>query len=166
MFYVQKSLQVLSFISTWPLRRRCQLTVNQSRKKCLLCRAAGFSVMLLLLFRFVHWQTTAQCFYHESSYCGAPHWRRARWCHSAAMTSRQELLKWSDSIYGRSINILSTTSWPEVSTLGVQGVQNVPLSAWVKIDAASKTTNVTSVETHTLVASVFYILYPLYRIFS
>ena len=38
---------------------------------------------------------------------------------------------------------------------GVQGVQNVPRSAWVNTDAASKTTTTTSIETHTLAASVF-----------
>ena len=37
----------------------------------------------------------------------------------------------------------------------VQNVQNIPRSAWVKTDAASKTANATSVETHTLAASVF-----------
>ena len=31
--------------------------------------------------------------------------------------------------------------------LGVQGVQNVPRSVWVKTDAASKTANATCVET-------------------
>jgi hypothetical protein len=33
---------------------------------------------------------------------------------------------------------------------GVQGVDNVPRSAWVKTDAASKTAKATSVETHML----------------
>jgi hypothetical protein len=49
-------------------------------------------------------------------------------------------------------------SGSEVDTWGgggdVQGVQNVPCSAWVKTDTASKTANATSVETHTLAASV------------
>ena len=40
-------------------------------------------------------------------------------------------------------------------TWGVQGVQNVLRSAWVKTDAATKTANATSVQTHTLAASVF-----------
>jgi hypothetical protein len=45
----------------------------------------------------------------------------------------------------------------EVGTWGeeVQKIQNVPRSAWVKTDAASKTANATYVETHTLTASVF-----------
>jgi hypothetical protein len=43
----------------------------------------------------------------------------------------------------------------EVGTWGVQGVQNVSRSAWVITDASSKTANATSVETHTLAASVF-----------
>jgi hypothetical protein len=38
---------------------------------------------------------------------------------------------------------------------GDTGVQNVPRSAWVKTDAANKTANATSVDTHTLAASVF-----------
>ena len=41
-------------------------------------------------------------------------------------------------------------SWPEVGTWGVQGLQNVPRSAWVKTYAASKTANATSVFTHAL----------------
>jgi hypothetical protein len=37
---------------------------------------------------------------------------------------------------------------------GVQGIQNVPRSAWIKTDTESKTANATSVETHLLAASV------------
>jgi hypothetical protein len=37
----------------------------------------------------------------------------------------------------------------------VQGEQNVPHSAWVKTDAASKTANATSGETRLLATSVF-----------
>jgi hypothetical protein len=44
---------------------------------------------------------------------------------------------------------------PRGGHLGVQEVQNVPRSAWVKTDAASKTANATLVETHTLAVSVF-----------
>ena len=44
----------------------------------------------------------------------------------------------------------------EMGTWGrVQGVQNVPRIAFVKTDAASKTANATSVETHTLAALIF-----------
>jgi hypothetical protein len=44
-------------------------------------------------------------------------------------------------------------SWQSV--LGDTGVQNVPRSAWVKTDTASKMANATSVETRLLVASGF-----------
>jgi hypothetical protein len=37
---------------------------------------------------------------------------------------------------------------------GIQGVQNVPRSAWVETDAASKTANATSVETSVVLCEV------------